>query len=164
MSGSSHHQVISDLIETDLTIGDQISFLVTSNSMQPIMNIGDTVVAEIISGTDVNHGDVIVIKRVDSFLTHRAISPSNEGWLTKGDNNIQYDPPVMPESIIGRVQLVQKTHQRLNFGNRKWLYLNPLLAKLGYLETRTYLHRRFFRLPFRTITRLIQKVSILPNG
>ena len=103
MLASPHHQMVADLISSDLSIGDQIRFQVTSNSMQPLMKIGDTVLAEVIAGSEVKAGDIVVVRREDDFLTHRAISPTGDGWLTKGDSNTLSDPPVKSDDIIGRV-------------------------------------------------------------
>lgn len=158
MVASSHHQLILNLIETELKIGDQIRFNVTSNSMQPIMEIGDSIVVEVIPGKDVKIGDIIVIKRLDDFLTHRVIYKTNDGWVTKGDNNTLLDPPVQPENFIGCVRNVQQDNQMINLEARKWRYINFLLAKLGVLETRAFSRHRYFRLPFRILSKGIQKI------
>ena len=73
MLNPSHHQLISRLIDTELNAGDQIQFNVTSNSMQPIMQIGDIIVAEVVNVGLIKLGDIIVIRRMDDFLTHRVI-------------------------------------------------------------------------------------------
>ena len=164
MLAPSHHQLISNLIESELTIGDQIRFSVTSNSMQHILQIGDSVIAEVIPNTDVNLGDIIVIKRMDDFLTHRVISKSVDGWSTKGDNNVMLDPPIQKENYIGRVRIVQKTNQVIVFESSKWRWANKLLARLGELETRAFFHHRFLRLPFRICSKGVQKLSMLNLG
>lgn len=161
---TSHHQMVSDMIISELTIGDQVSFLVTSNSMQPLMKTSDMVVVEIIAGSKVKRGDIIVIKRADGFLTHRAISPTKDGWLTKGDSNILPDSPVKYNDIIGRVKMIQQANLTLNMEARKWAYLNPSLAKLGEIETWAFSHHRYLRLPFRIMIKVIQKLSILHLG
>ena len=161
MLAPSHHQLVSNLIESEMTIGDQIRFSVISNSMQPILQIGDSVVAEVIPDTDVKPGDIIVIKRVDDFLTHRVISKSKDGWLTKGDNNVRLDPPVPKENFIGRVRIVQKTNQLFVFETSRWRRANKLLARLGELETRAFFRHRFLRLPFRICSKGVQKLSTL---
>jgi signal peptidase I len=151
--------MIADLIGSDLTTGDQIRFLVTSNSMQPIIKIGDTVLAEVILVDEVKLGDIIVIKRIDDFLTHRAISPTKHGWITKGDSNILPDPPIKPANIIGRVRMVQRTNQMINFETRKWIYINPLLAKLSQLETWAFLQHRYLRILAHIMFKIIQIFS-----
>jgi len=160
MLASSHHQLVSSLIETELTIGDQIQFNVTSNSMQPVINIGDSIVMEVIPGKDVKIGDIIVIKRVDDFLSHRVISITKDGWVTKGDNNILLDPPVQSKNLIGRVRMVKQANQMINLETRKWHYINFLFAKIGELETRAFSRHRYFRLPFRILSKGIQKIIV----
>jgi signal peptidase I len=157
MLTSLHHQTVADLIGSDLTIGDQLRFLVTSNSMQPLINIGDTVVVEVINGNMVAAGDVIVIKRSDDFITHRAISPLPKGWLTKGDATAMPDPPAISDRIIGRVKEVEHANQSINLVARKWVYINPILAKLGKLEVWAFSYHQFLRIPFRAMSKLILK-------
>ena len=157
MLKTSHHQTVVDLIGSDLTIGDQIRFLVTSNSMQPLINIGDTVVVEVITGNMVATGDVVVIKRSDGFITHRAISPLPNGWLTKGDGVVLADPPAKSDDIIGRVKEVVQNNQSIDMEAGKWVFINPILAKLGKIETWAFSYHRFLRLPFRIMSKLILK-------
>lgn len=159
MTNSSHHQTISELIGTKLTIGDQLSFTVNSTSMQPIMKIGDKVVAEVIPETRITRGDIIVIKTEEDFLTHRAISPIKGGWITKGDNNTLSDAPVLSSTIIARVQKIQRTSLTINFETYKWHFINPLLAKLGKLETTASSYHHSLRLPIRTLSKAIQTLS-----
>ena len=156
-----HHQMIADLIDSDLQIGDQIRFRVTSNSMQPLMKIGDSVVAEVITDSQVKRGDIIVIKRAQDFLTHRAISPEKDGWLTKGDSNAHTDPPIKNSDIIGQVIMVGQTGQTIDLRTRKWVYANAILAKLGELETRAISRHRYLRPPFRVMIKIIQKMVLI---
>ena len=158
MPAPLHHKTVANLLSSELTIGDQIRFKVTSNSMQPLIKIGDTVVVELVAGSTVKLGDIIVIKRADDFLTHRAISPLDCGWLTKGDSTPRPDPPVKFQDIIGRVKIVQQTNQTLYMQERKWVLINPILAKLGKHEATAFSFHRIFRLPFRIMIKLIQKL------
>ena len=159
MNASTHHQTIVELIGSNLAVGDQIRFLVTSASMHPLIRIGDTVVAEMVAGNTIRYGDIIIIKRAGDFLTHRAISPLKDGWLTKGDNTAFTDQPAKFEDIIGRVKSVQKDTQTINMETSKWFYINPVIAKLGKLEARAFSLHRHFRLPFRIMIKLILKFA-----
>jgi len=157
MLNSSHHQLISNLIESELTIGERIQFNVTSNSMQPVLQIGDSIVAEVIPCEDVKPGDIIVIKRSEDFLTHRVISKTERGWLTKGDNNAVLDPPVQKDRFIARVRAVHKTNRLIVFESSRWRWVNRVLARLGELEVGAFLHHRILGLPFRICSTGIRK-------
>ena len=160
MLNSSHHQLISNLIETELNVGDQIQFNVTSNSMQPIMQIGDLIIAEVVNTGIVKPGDIIIIRRSDDFLTHRVISITKDGWLTKGDNNLMMDPIVKRGSLIGLVKEVHKNNQRIVLESTRLGRVKGLFAMLGELEVRASNHHRLLRLPFRICIKGVQKFSM----
>ena len=157
----SQQQIIADMIKSELHDGDKISFIVASNSMHPIIGKGDTVVTEIIPGNRVKRGDILTIKMNDHFLVHRAIIHINDVWLTKGDNNTLPDPTVPMDHFIGRVITVQKTNKSINLESSKWQYINPVIAKIGELESRAFLYHQFFRFPFRILIKIFQIISIL---
>jgi signal peptidase I len=160
MINSSHHQLISSLIESELNVGDQIRFNVTSNSMQPIMQIGDIIIAEVVNVKGIKPGDIIVFRRMDDFATHRVISKTNDGWLTKGDNNIIMDPIVKTDRLIGLVKEVHKENLNIVLESTRFGRVKGLLAKLGELEVRASNYHRFLRLPFRICIKGVQKIAI----
>jgi hypothetical protein len=126
--------------------------------MRPIIEIGDTVTARIIPLNEIKRGNILVINAGDEFFTHRAISPIINGWQTKGDNNPQTDHPVTDRDIIGKVYTVKNNYQTIDFSTPKWHYVNLLLAKLGEYESKAFLYHHGFRLPFRILTILIQRI------
>jgi signal peptidase I len=160
MTNSSQHQLISSLIETKLNVGDKIQFNVTSNSMQPIIQIGDIIVAEVVKANIIQPGDIIVIRRMDDFLTHRVISSTKVGWLTKGDNNAMMDPIAKTDHLIGLVTEVHKNNQRIILESTRLERVKGIFAKLGELEVRASHRHRFLRLPFRICIKGVQKFSM----
>jgi signal peptidase I len=160
MLNPSHHQLISNLIDTELNAGDQIQFNVTSNSMQPIMQIGDSIVAEVVNASVIKPGDIIVIRRMEDFLTHRVILSTKEGWLTKGDNNAMMDPIVKTDRLIGLVKEVHKNDQRIILESTRLERVKGLLARLGELEVRASNYHRFLRFPFRICIKSVQKFAM----
>ena len=161
MLALSHHQIVAKLIDADLSYGDQICFLVTSNSMHPLLNIGDSVTAEVIAGEKVQRGDLIVIKRSNNFVTHRAILPMIGSWLTKGDNNTLPDPLISMNSIIARIITIQKPNHTINLETRNWRFFNQMMAKLGALEIKKTPYHRYIQLPIRFLNKLILSLSVL---
>ncbi len=125
MVASRHHDQISELFDSKLSIGDQVQFKVISNSMAPLIQAGDLVVADIINSHMIKQGDILIIRREADFLTHRAIKPVDDGWVTKGDNTIQFDPPSKERNIIGRVAYIKKSRQIIKFKTRKWTSHQP---------------------------------------
>jgi signal peptidase I len=160
MLNPSHHQLISRLIDTELNAGDQIQFNVTSNSMQPIMQIGDIIVAEVVNASVIKPGDIIVIRRMEDFLTHRVICITKDGWLTKGDNNLMMDPNVKKDRLIGIVKEVHKNNQKIVLESTRLGRVKGLLARLGELEVRATKYHRFLRFPFRICIKGVQKFAM----
>lgn len=158
MHAPRHHNLISDLIDSKLSIGDQIQFMVVSNSMAPLIRAGDSVIADITQPDSIRRGDIVVIRREEDFLTHRAIIPNKGNWFTKGDNAILFDPPSNTNNVIGRVVAINKGNQSITFQTRKWTFINPILAKLGELEAEAFALHPLLRFPFRFGIKIIQKL------
>ncbi len=61
--------------------------VVLSGSMSPAINAGDLVVASPVSPADVKVGDIIVFNEKKAKITHRVVSITDSGFITKGDAN-----------------------------------------------------------------------------
>jgi signal peptidase len=79
-----------------------------SESMTPTINKGDLFFINPLSkGGSV--GDIIVFHRRDGWTVHRIFAVTDEGYLTKGDNNVAIDQqggayaPVEKENVAGKV-------------------------------------------------------------
>ena len=49
-------------------------------------------------------GDIISYKAQDAIITHRVIEKTDDGYITKGDNNSVADPGIVkPKQIFGTV-------------------------------------------------------------
>lgn len=58
---------------------------------------------------DIQPGDVVVFTHSDGvgFVTHRVVSVTDAGFVTRGDNNVRADTtPVPADAIVGRVEMV----------------------------------------------------------
>jgi len=81
-------------------------YSVQSDSMHPTLKVGDLVIDEKISLSDIKEGDVIsYVSPADPLVvvTHRVISVDKERAMvtTQGDNLTTADPPVAFASIVG---------------------------------------------------------------
>ncbi|QDA30690.1 signal peptidase I [Thermococcus indicus] len=83
-----------------------------SESMTPTIDKGDLFFINPLSKTG-DVGDIIVFHRRDGWTVHRVYAITDEGYITKGDNNVATDqqdgayPPVTKNDIIGKVVTVQ---------------------------------------------------------
>lgn len=77
------------------------SYVIVSNSMQPIIDPGDVIFIKKININALKVGDVITFEK-DSFIaTHRIIEIQEDKVITQGDNNNISDEPIDKSSIIG---------------------------------------------------------------
>ena len=154
----SKQEIVANLVDIHLSSGQHVRFWVTSNSMYPLLQIGDAVIVETASHSIIKPGDVLVLQRDHDYLTHRFIGKSGKKWFTKGDNNVLPDPPFSMKEITGKVIYIQRSERIVDLQTRKWLTINSLVAKLSFLEWKVFSIHRYLRLPFRLTIKSIQKV------
>lgn len=99
-------------------IGAEDSFIVTSDSMSPAIEVGDVIYVYHTDAAGVEEGDIISFVsgstenrvRTDRVTTHRVVEVQTEEglqFITKGDANEDPDPdPVGADSVVGRVPSV----------------------------------------------------------
>ncbi len=99
-------------------IGAEDSFIVTSDSMSPAIEVGDVIYVYDTDPGEVQEGDIISFAsgatenrvRTDRVTTHRVVEVRTEEglqFITKGDANENRDPdPVAADSVVGRVPSV----------------------------------------------------------
>lgn len=78
---------------------------VKSGSMGDLLPVGSACFVSVYSGFEsIEAGDVIAFRLDDdTFVTHRAIKITEEGIITKGDENDTADPdPVTEDNYIGK--------------------------------------------------------------
>ena len=82
------------------------TYTVLSGSMEPKFYPGDLVVTQHKDKANIKINDIVTFKNEEgAIITHRIISQTNEGYITKGDNNNVEDAGNLKEdSIIGKVK------------------------------------------------------------
>ena len=80
------------------------SYTVLSGSMEPKFYPGDLVVSLHKNRANIKEGDIITFRDDEEIVTHRIIDKTQEGYITKGDNNNAADSfAVSNDNIIGKV-------------------------------------------------------------
>ena len=157
MPPATKHEVISEIIGLYLSDGNPVRFWVISNSMKPLLQIGDAAIVEAVTFNELKIGDVIVVQRKDDYLTHRLIYKSQKKWLTKGDNNLMPDHSAQTDKIAGKVIQIRRSEKEINLRTRKWQFINPLIARISFFEWKFFLVHRYLRIPSRITIKVIQK-------
>ncbi|MGL5641475.1 MAG: signal peptidase I, partial [Paraclostridium sp.] len=82
------------------------SYTVLSGSMEPEFYPGDIVITQHKDKSDIKVNDIVTYKDNEGvIITHRIIEETDEGYITKGDDNNVKDAGVLKEeNIIGEVK------------------------------------------------------------
>lgn len=89
--------------ETQDFLGYQL-LNIASNSMYPLINVGDGVMIKIANeDTEINQGDIIAYKLGEHIIVHRVKEVVNgNSYITKGDNNdVDDGNPIPREDVMG---------------------------------------------------------------
>ncbi len=69
--------------------------------MAPTITTNDLIIVKITKNVDVD--DVITYTDGDILVTHRVISKTSQGFVTKGDANNEKDKQIMSDQVVGKV-------------------------------------------------------------
>lgn len=92
---------------------------VPTKSMEPTIKAGDSIIFTKIKYDDLKVGDIIIYKSKEGdtkglYIVHRIIEQTDEGFITKGDNNQSADSEIITaDMLIGKYK---KTFNFLNIG------------------------------------------------
>lgn len=76
--------------------------IVVTGSMEPAIHPGDMVILR--AQDDYETGDIVTY-RANSYITHRVIEKTENGYITQGDANNTPDDEILKSRIVGQVVL-----------------------------------------------------------
>lgn len=140
------------LLKEALLEGRQVELEVSSNSMYPILKVGDVIVVEAVNVDQLHCGDCIVYHHYNQFpfWVHRFFkvtsSKNSRILVTKGDARWRFDfPQPLSDNLIGKVVGLRrkgKYHEfdRASLQNRfaiilslcRWFFSSPVRKVLAY--------------------------------
>jgi signal peptidase len=126
---ANFQKISQELLDSGLTI----RFLAHGQSMYPFIRDEDILIVKPLDDRPVNSGDIIFCSHVEgAFVAHRLIKTKKaQGSIslyTKGDSLRYYDPPVLPEKVLGRVIQIERRGKRLILTNWPWCIFGVLIA------------------------------------
>ncbi|GEM_PF-2904854 len=115
---------------------------VISNSMHPMIRLGDQVLVERVRPGTARFGDIVVFRRNGMLIVHRMLGKRASGgkfcFLEKGDASLQAG--VVPsEDIIGRVIVIRNSHQAIQTAHGSGRLLQLTLACISYFSLRQWI-------------------------
>ncbi len=106
-------------------------YRVVSGSMRPLVDVGDRVLAQVVSPSKLQAGDIIIFKQESVFVTHRVIKSLNSGGkdliLQKGDAGFQATA-IEPKTVLGKVSTIDRHGKLLDLTRGRGRILNQLLV------------------------------------
>ena len=111
-------------------------YSIISNSMEPAIKRGDTIIVRLCGPEDVRIGEIVTVNpdpnAITTMLTHRLVrilteldGESGLWFVTKGDANVGEDHPITADQLIGKVIA--------RVPNMGWFKRTPLTAVLVVL-------------------------------
>ena len=84
--------------------------VIVSGSMHPVLRVGDVVISREVPPEQLKPGDVIQFSQAGATIIHRVVEIHRDGngitFITRGDRNKAYDPPVAEREVWGKIILV----------------------------------------------------------
>lgn len=110
------------------------TYVVLSGSMEPKFYPGDVVVVVNKNKTDLNIDDIITFKLEEDVITHRIMEKTENGYITKGDNNNIIDSDVVSyDNVIGKVMFsIPKIGYVIDFVSKP-IVMSFIMILLGFI-------------------------------
>ena len=122
--------ILAEMLRASLQSDSSARLTVISNSMYPLLRVGDDIEVVACDPLLLEEGDVILFEGPGALYTHRVWNVVTERGksyvITRGDRLRYYDDPSSAESVIGRVIAVHPQNGTplyfFRAGRGKWLY------------------------------------------
>jgi hypothetical protein len=113
-----------------------VRLTVTSDSMQPLLRVGDGVVVQPIDPQALQPGGVIVVQRGGDWITHRLVAVDERGWHTHGDNTRYGDEAASAARIMGRVIAIERNGQTIDLLQPRWRAIDRRINRVQRVQLR----------------------------
>lgn len=115
-------------------VGSNGAWVCYGRSMQPTIMMGDMILTKEKPTSQIQKGDIIFFKYEGNIIGHRVIDESEDSFKTKGDNNQDKDPWIVPgEAVIGTYRTrIPYFGYLVHFIKSKWFCIFASLIG-GYL-------------------------------
>ncbi len=117
---------------------------VSSDSMRPLLRMGDEVIVQRVDPHTLQPGDVLVMQRGGDWITHRLVAVDEHGWHTHGDNTRYADEPASAAEIIGRVIAIERETQTIDLRQPHWRTIDRRINRVQRFQLRVLTRGRRF--------------------
>lgn len=148
---------IDSLFVEALRLGQTQWFRVSSASMMPLLQVGDTITIEPAAGQEIHVGEIAAFKTEDGLVVHRIVDiqlkDGNVRLLQLPDVNLRASW-ISEAAVVGRVVAMQRGTRQMNLSHPLAQWYGKVTAHIRY---RLYLgsKAKFWRLTLRASSRLL---------
>lgn len=132
--------LLPEMLREALRQGQEVTLIVSSNSMAPLLRPGYKVTLASIDETSLQVGDIIAIDDSAGLIAHRFWGyieiHGDLKLMTKGDRLPSFDPFSNINAILGRVVIISKGQNHINLDRWPGYWLNRLVTRLSLWEIR----------------------------
>ena len=115
----------------------KIRVSIIGESMYPLLQTHDTIIIAPAKISDLLYGDIIVYTRGENLICHRIIkkfkTDNNITLITKGDNSLNLDLPLLEDNIIGKVIEIEIQNRKICLNCISWRIFNNIIATYSVL-------------------------------
>jgi hypothetical protein len=133
-----------ELSKDVLARGACLRFQARGNSMRPLVRDEDILEVQPIGFAEVKVGDMIFFRgHQGNMLAHRLVNKTRaeDGETTliaKGDTASQFDRPVRPDQLFGKVISIERGQKRVELDSGLIKLIGLLWAKVPFISSRIY--------------------------
>lgn len=127
---------LEPLIREIMEKGGEFKLKTNGVSMRPLLGDGTDSVFLVSPKRELDVGDIAFYKRESGqFVLHRVVGKRRDGYVMRGDNQIEGEYRVPHKSVIAEVTAVEKNGKRISVNDAEYLkYVKRL--KFVYLSKR----------------------------
>ncbi len=152
------------LLKEGISQGRHPEFQVVSNSMYPVLKIGDKISVKETPLNKLSCGDIVVYKLNQRLIAHRFLYLNDsDSFVTQGDNTSAIDQPIDKENLLGKITLIEKKDIQINLENKLWRYTNFLVGRAFMKKAQTLNKNTFIRLLTFFESRLLKIIARITN-
>jgi signal peptidase I len=135
-------EILTEIVAQALKQGQRPFVTISSNSMVPLLKVGDDIQLAPASAQELTPGEIVVLETRDGLLAHRFLGLDSKQEMsilvTKGDRLGKLDPPIISDKLIGRVISRRRGRQTIYLDKGIAKFINHLLYLLsrGDIKTR----------------------------
>lgn len=142
--------VLMQLIEEKLSMDGEVNILATGNSMYPLFrHKKDQVLLGRAEAGNLKKYDMILYRRDSGqYVLHRIVGEGKDGYVLRGDHQIQDEYPVRPDQVIAKVRSFCRNGRQVSCGDRGYriyvqVWMHTVLLRRAAARGKNLLRKLF---------------------